>query len=199
MKHILLLSSMFLVSHLTFAQFQKGDKFIGGSFHTEASRSQQKNDLHSRYMALNLNPTIGYFLSSSAAIGVIPLFSINRSTQVDTQGNKSNTTRLAGGLGFFYRKYFNLTENLYFFAQPKAEYLTNIKDDYDFYTVDLALAPGMAYRIGPKWMAELTLGGLRQRWTKSDRAIESKDRSLSLSLQPQATIGIMYFLKPGGQ
>lgn len=201
MKHVLFL--LIFVSGFTnaFAQFNKGDWFVGGSFGLSFNTSKLSIHRNTSDFNINLDPSLGYFFSESAAIGFVPQISFNTSSVSDVNTGNYSTNKVSGGMGIFYRKYFTVADKFYLFFEPRLMYIGSNMQDEDFRYVRLSISPGAAYRISPKWMVEASLGGLLYSRSVYSSGFdqESKDSRLSFDLITTNSIGIVYFFKQAAQ
>ncbi|MBD3627159.1 hypothetical protein [Cyclobacterium sp.] len=197
MKHLFLLFILVFGISNAFAQFNKGDKFAGGSFGLSVNTSEIIAQSNLSEFSIHLNPNFGFFVSESAAIGLIPQINFSRSTSTNVNGGKSTTNSLSGGMGVFYRKYFTVAENFFLFFEPGAVYTGAIKRDDGFNNFSLSISPGAAYKISPKWMVEATLGGLL--YTRSLNQLgtdqENINSQFAFDFITTNSIGIIYFFK----
>lgn len=197
MKHGLLFLIFISGISSAFAQFNQGDKFAGGSFGFSLTTSKITSQRNSSDFNINLNPSLGYFFSESAAIGFVPQISYVRSSVSEVNSEKYNTNRLSGGMGVFYRKYFTVADKFYLFFEPRVMYIGSIIQDEDFRYLNMSISPGAAYRLSPKWMVEATLGGFQytRSFYGSEPDLETKDSRFTFDLITTNSIGIVYFIK----
>ncbi|NHE59903.1 outer membrane beta-barrel protein [Cyclobacterium plantarum] len=201
MKHLFLLFIFVSGISNAFAQFNKGDKFAGGSFGLSINTSEVIAQSNNSNFSIHLNPNLGFFVSESAAIGLIPQINFSRSTSTNVNGGKSTTNSLSGGMGVFYRKYFTVAENFSLFFEPRAVYTGAIIRDDGFNNFSLSISPGAAYRISSKWMVEATLGGLLYSRSLDQLGTdqESSDSRFAFDLITTNSVGLIYFFKQKDQ
>lgn len=166
-----------------FAQFHKGDKFIGGGLSFEVRRSQ----IFPTTTHLGLQPQLGVFLSANDAIGITPILSIN-------WAQSGHASRHSGGLSVFYRRYFSLSEKLYAHVGPSISYVTNLSSDYPHSDFAISLSPGLAYRLNDRWMFDVSLGGISYSRSKvqNDIGDEIKYGYFRANFSSDSIVSIIY-------
>lgn len=196
MKHCILL--LFFISGISsaFAQFEKGDLFAGGNFGLSLNTGERSNPSRSTQLGINLSPNFGYFINDLSVIGVNPQVNFYWSQNTNSNNEKYSTNSISGGLGFFYRRYFPVAENFYFFLEPKVSYNSSFQEEYSPKSFGLSLSPGASYRISQKWMVEVTLGGLvyRRSYNTSGTNQEYDTTRFAFDLITANSIGIIYFI-----
>ncbi|GEO22370.1 outer membrane beta-barrel protein [Cyclobacterium qasimii] len=201
MKHCLLL--LFFISGISsaFAQFDKGDLYVGGNFGLSIDTRESSNPGSSSQYSINLNPNLGYFISDRSVIGVIPQVSFFRSATTTSMNTKIISENVKGGIGLFYRRYFPVIDNFYLFLEPKAMFNRTFKGENNPNYLGFSLAPGASYRINGKWMVEMTLGGLvyNYTYTNSGTNQEYDDKRIAFDLITANSIGIVYFINQKDQ
>jgi|GEM_PF-3346292 len=201
MKHCLLF--LFFISGISsaFAQFEKGDLFVGGNFGISINTRESSNPSSSSQYSINLNPNLGYFISDRSVIGVIPQVSFFRSTTNTSINTKLITESVSGGIGLFYRRYFPVIDNFYLFLEPKVNFnMSFVGEDNPNY-FGFSLAPGASYRINNKWMVEATFGGLvyNTSYNYSGTNQEYNNSRFAFDLITANSIGIIYFINQKDQ
>lgn len=197
MKHLFLIFIFVSGFSNAFAQFNIGDKFVGGSFGLSINTSEIIAQSNISEFNIHLNPNFGFFVSESAAIGLIPQINFSRRSSTNVNGGESKTNSLSGGMGVFYRKYFTVVDNFYLFFEPRAVYIGSIIRDDGFSNFSLSISPGAAYRISPRWMVEASLGGLlyTRSLNQSGTDQENINSRFAFDLITTNSIGIIYFFK----
>lgn len=201
MKHCLLF--LFFISGISgaFAQFEKGDLFVGGNFGLSLNTGESSNPSRSTYLAINLSPNFGYFISDLSVIGINPQVNFYWNKNTTSSNEKYSTNSVSGGIALFYRRYFPVVDNFYIFLEPKASYNSSFEEEYNPKSFGLSLSPGASYRISPKWMVEVTLGGLvyRRSYNSSGANQEYDDTQFAFDLITANSIGIIYFINQKDQ
>ena len=201
MKHGFLL--LFFISGISaaFAQFEKGDLFVGGNFGLSLNTGESSNPSRSTYLAINLSPNFAYFISDLSVIGINPQVNFYWNKNTTSSNEKYSTNSVSGGIALFYRRYFPVVDNFYIFLEPKASYNSSFEEEYNPKSFGLSLSPGASYRISPKWMVEVTLGGLvyRRSYNSSGANQEYDDTRFAFDLITANSIGIIYFINQKDQ
>lgn len=73
MKKVAILLAVCCISTVAFAQFEKGNKLVGGSFGLSFTTDKTKDDgttyTNGHYVRFSLDPQVGYFVINNLAIG----------------------------------------------------------------------------------------------------------------------------------
>tara|TARA_R110002051_G_scaffold68155_3_gene122857 strand:+ start:1301 stop:1906 length:606 start_codon:yes stop_codon:yes gene_type:complete len=201
MKQCLLL--LFFISGIStaFAQFEKGDRYVGGDFGFSLNKAESSTTSRSTYLAINLSPNLGYFISDLSVIGINPQVNFYWNKNITSNNEKISSNTVSGGIGLFFRRYFPVVDNFYFFLEPKATYNSSFEEESKPRSFGLSLSPGASYKISPKWMVEATLGGLvyHKSYNSSGANQEYDDTRFALDLITANSIGIIYFINQKDQ
>ncbi|WP_339924292.1 outer membrane beta-barrel protein [uncultured Cyclobacterium sp.] len=201
MKHGLLL--LFFISGVStaFAQFDKGDLFVGGNFGFSINTTENSNPGRSTYLAINLSPNLGYFISDLSVIGINPQVNFYRNKNITSSNEKISSNSVSGGIGLFYRRYFPVVDNFYLFLEPKASYNSSFDEENKPKSFGFSLSPGASYKISPKWMVEAALGGLvyHKSYNSSGTNQGYDDSRFAFDLISTNSIGIVYFINQKDQ
>lgn len=191
MRKSILLSAMLLVSAFAFAQIEKGQFQLGGSFGLVKQELPQGDNSN-----FNFVPQAGYFISDLTSIGVNLSISGN-SFETPTGDVEGNLFRF----GAFARFHKSVADNFYMFLQPSLGFGSGEQDNVlggstDINTTDIRLSPGALYFVAPKVAVELTVGSLfysRIKQTSGANEIINDSYGLNLSLA-NANLGINFYL-----
>ncbi len=180
------------------AQFQRGDLMIGGSLGASSGANFNDGDLTSTGFSLSLNPSLGYFFSESAAFGITP--GIGFSTQQSYRDGERFGDRQYnsnGAISLFYRKYYRLAEQFYFFFEPSASYSGSSWGDIGSRGFTVGISPGVAFRISEKWLVETSFGGARfsRQYQDSGQPTEVTTRNWNLNLTNFGSVSLQYLLQ----
>tara|TARA_R110002096_G_scaffold173160_3_gene347109 strand:+ start:3701 stop:4306 length:606 start_codon:yes stop_codon:yes gene_type:complete len=201
MKQCLLL--LFFISGIStaFAQFEKGDRYVGGDFGFSINTNENSNPGRSTYLAINLSPNLGYFFSDLSVIGINPQVNFYWNENITSNNEKISSNTVSGGIGLFFRRYFPVVDNFYFFLEPKATYNSSFEEESKPRSFGLSVSPGASYKISPKWMVEAALGGLiYHKSYNSSGANQGYDNSrFAFDLITSNSIGIVYFINQKNQ
>lgn len=155
MRKLLLLSAMLLVGTLAFAQTQKGQVQLGGSFNFN------KQDLDpGESTNFNFVPQAGYFVSDLTSIGI----TLNISSS-DFEVPGFDAERNLFEFGVFARFHKSVTDNFYFFLQPSLSFGSGENDNIgggstDLNTTSIRVSPGAMYFVTPKIAMEMRVGSV---------------------------------------
>jgi hypothetical protein len=172
MKRLLPTLLLITFTQLVNAQIDKGTTLVGGSLNAFYLREKiNANSFVFSQSGINFNVPIGKAIKKNEVLGLFPNYSFQEfktvintsSTTNDTLTEKTNNY----GLGFFYRKYFQLPKKLYFFGEANAVFRYGKgKETYEIdpkigkvksYNVNASTAIGLGYPIYKKLHAELQL------------------------------------------
>lgn len=160
------------------AQFQKGNKFINGNLGLSTERQTDSNgDLSYKYFSFNVGPTAGYFIQDNLALGVGAGYSYSKNEYVLSS---SENTSNSGGMSFFARKYFPITENL---ALTVTGYVNGGFSKFDNQTqeskgfnVGASVSPSLVFLLNPNWSLDLSLGGFGYSFNRNTTTETSTNR-----------------------
>jgi len=113
----------FLLSSLiTQAQFNKGDKFVGGSISASTYRAtNDPGDQVSKRKSLSLAPSLGYFINKNFAIGVTAGYSTTHYFEENVT-YKNDQTLNSVSAGIFAKRFFTLSDKFLFGLNASATY-----------------------------------------------------------------------------
>lgn len=163
---------------------------LGGSFGFDASKNASSTFTNGQ-TNISLQPQIGRFMSSRSAMGIIPTLYLSWYTP-----DSPDRFRSSGGMGFFFRRYFKISDNVLAFVQPTATYLTGFGSEPGHNQFRISVNPGAAYRFNSRWMAELNLGGIAQEWRKSGIGMENEltVNRFSFNILTNSNLGLFYII-----
>ena len=181
MKKILLLTITITVCTISNAQFEKGQKILGGSI--GFNLIQAHNDSTVNYpvktntTAININPSIAWAKKSNRLEGFGIVFGYNGNKQKNMPSSselKSNA--FSFGINYFNTYYKKLATDFYVFINwNNSVTYTTAKSDVNYYfpyfgpytrysafNINTSLNPGFAYKISNRFLLEATLNNIAQ-------------------------------------
>jgi outer membrane protein len=210
MKKILLAGAVALFG-LSNAQIAKGTTYLSGSVGYSQVESNNGNDKKENF---NVLPTVGYFVNTNLAIGLGVGYQTEKNTLTSTFGNtvsESVTKQPAFVVAPFVRKYWTLSDKLYFFGQlavpmqfGKTETETNsvttvgntvvtssTSTEAKYTKIGVTVKPGLDYFLNKNWSIEATIGefGYSNYKPKDGDATNNYNFGLNLS---SVTFGVKY-------
>ncbi|MDR6370296.1 outer membrane protein [Chryseobacterium bernardetii] len=210
MKKILLAGAVALFG-LSNAQIAKGTTYLSGSVGYSQVESNNGNDKKENF---NVLPTVGYFVNTNLAIGLGVGYQTEKNTLTTTLGNtvgESITKQPAFVVAPFVRKYWTLSDKLYFFGQlavpmqfGKTETETNSQTtvgnstvytststEAKYTKIGVTVKPGLDYFLNKNWSIEATIGefGYSNYKPKDGDATNNYNFGLNLS---SVTFGVKY-------
>jgi outer membrane immunogenic protein len=183
MKKIVLFAFI-LFSCTAFGQLKKGNVFINGSLSITASKQEtlQLQSSTNKTSGFSIMPRVGIFISDKMALGlgIGYYYAKTADTYYDNSGTGSTNRFKAYGLSIspFLRRYFSLGDKVVFFLDGRLNLgFGNSSNDYfylntytgqvqtisasnDTFTTGVALKPGVAFFISPKWGLEVSFANL---------------------------------------
>ncbi|WP_126650972.1 outer membrane beta-barrel protein [Chryseobacterium aureum] len=218
MKKILLAGAVALFG-LSNAQIAKGTTYLSGSVGYSQVESNNGNDKKENF---NVLPTVGYFVNTNLAIGLGVGYQTEKNT-VSTTTTLGNTTIVnesivktpAFVVAPFVRKYWTLSDKLYFFGQlavpmqfGKTENESNsvattttgsgtsvasssTSSEAKYTKIGVTVKPGLDYFLNKNWSIEATIGefGYNNYKPKDGDATNNYNFGLNLS---SVTFGVKY-------
>ncbi|KIC63880.1 outer membrane beta-barrel protein [Chryseobacterium taiwanense] len=220
MKKLILAGAIVLFG-LSNAQITRGNVYLTGQI--GYSKKENKN-IDVKIETLKIIPTIGFFIGSNLSIGTGIGYTNSKSNTFEVIAANPNlffiTTRenrSAVVVNPFVRKYWTLSENLYFFGQLEIpmefgktetyEYVSNVSNPINgIYSVNPAtdiktnytsigvnVKPGLDYFLNKNWSIEATIGefgykNLKYKETDA-KALNNYNFGLNLS---SITFGVKY-------
>ncbi|KMQ67264.1 hypothetical protein ACM39_14020 [Chryseobacterium sp. FH2] len=223
MKKLLLTGAVAFFG-LSDAQINTGTTYVSGQINysksnlkTETPSGKKEGD------ELKISPSIGVFVASNFAVGTSvgflhtkwsadEFYDISNSATESyfSISNKSNIFEVAP----FVRKYFTLSDKLYFFGHleipiqfgklegngmtttidPMTGFITvyQVQSEHKISSIGVRVKPGVEYFLSKNWTVEATLGefGYKSSKTKGDEgSVENYNFGLNLS---SVTLGIKY-------
>lgn len=214
-----------LLTSTSFAQVEKGTKFLSGSLSTNFSTGSEplygQNDYTSNGFSLYVQPSAGVFQSETSALGAGLTYNFRHYSSTARSNNveqKTTSTSHGPGLELFFRKY-------KFISEKFALYL-NVGIDGDYYSgtsasemvdslgvvissssgrvdtdisMGASLRPGLLYFISPRWALQSTFGGLYYTISvdQPGGARSSVSHDVGFSLSSNIGFGLTLFLSRG--
>jgi len=219
MKKLLLTGAVALFG-LSNAQINRGAVYISGQVNYLKNEDKNTNESTQEFKAL---PSVGVFVAPNFAIGASWGFSHSKRVSHQLYMNGSfisevefTTKEPAFTIAPFARKYFTLSDKLYFFGQleipvklgtTETEARSKATDvaygyiyedtqsaDYKFTSVGVNIKPGLDYFITKNWSIEATIGEFgyeRFKYKDFDKATNTSKFGLNLS---SVSFGVKYVI-----
>lgn len=214
MKKILLAGAVALFG-LSNAQIAKGTTYLSGSV---GYSQEESNNGNLKKENFNVLPTVGYFVNTNLAIGLGIGYQTEKNTTTTTATlgnttvvNESIVKTPAFVVAPFVRKYWTLSDKLYFFGQlavpmqfGKTETETNsvatsgntvvtnsTSTEAKYTKIGVTVKPGLDYFLNKNWSIEATIGefGYSNYKPKDGDATNNYNFGLNLS---SVTFGVKY-------
>jgi len=214
MKKLMMAGAIALFG-LSNAQIAKGTVYLSGSV---GYSQEEKFNGNNKEEEFNVLPRAGYFVANNFAVGVGVGYQTSKSTDINTvtSGNVTTvTTAVVKQPAFvvepFARKYWTLSDKLYFFGQlavpmkfgkEEAEVsavstngnttvTSSVSTEAKYTAVGVTVKPGLDYFLNKNWTIEATIGefGYNNYKPKDGEAVNNYNFGLTLS---SVTFGVKY-------
>ncbi|HSF55070.1 MAG TPA: hypothetical protein VLA71_15050 [Algoriphagus sp.] len=193
MKKLLVL--LFFVPIISFAQFTKGNKFIGGNVSYSRYSYEGGTDSKPFNSIFDLEGQLGFFSSESFAVGpVLNIFSQSRPS-INPVTNLFEQTNSSGVMaGVFARKYFPISEMFLFSMEGKVlggiRSSDNDSEDESNGQLKVGFRPVFTFLPSSKWGFEAGVGNLSY---EVNTANYLSDQTVFLANLGQVSLGVVYF------
>ena len=214
MKKLLVASAVALFG-LSNAQIAKGTVYLSGSV---GYSQEETNNGNIKSENFNVLPTAGFFVAPNFAVGLGVGFQTQKDTSIITSVNPLSTTvntREVKNPAFvvapFARKYWTLSDKLYFFGQlavpmqfGKTEdenssvtttgtttTTSSISSEAKYTSVGVTVKPGLDYFLNKNWTIEATIGEFGYNNFKPKDGDATNNYSFGLNLA-NVGIGVKY-------
>ena len=214
MKKLLVASAVALFG-LSNAQIAKGTVYLSGSV---GYSQEETNNGNTKSENFNVLPTAGFFVAPNFAVGLGVGFQTQKDTSITTAVNPLSTTvntREVKNPAFvvapFARKYWTLSDKLYFFGQlavpmqfGKTEVenssvtttgttttTASVSSEAKYTSVGVTVKPGLDYFLNKNWTIEATIGEFGYNNFKPKDGDATNNYSFGLNLA-NVGIGVKY-------
>lgn len=218
MKKLLVAGAVALFG-LSNAQIAKGTVYLSGSV---GYSQEETNNGDSKVENFNVLPTVGYFVAPNLAVGLGVGFQTQQTTNISTTSLLNTTTvttneikNPAFVIAPFARKYWTLSDKLYFFGQlavpmqfGKSEVenssvtttttttgvttsSSSVSSEAKYTQVGVTVKPGLDYFLNKNWTIEATIGEFGYNNFKPKGGDATNNYSFGLNLA-NVGIGVKY-------
>lgn len=207
----MLLPVLLLLSIITNAQFQKGDKTLGGTISFSDQDASNSPGSKNKYVDLSILPSVGFLMNEHFAIGGQLGYSF------DYQKNENSTPYFfkrqlhTVSVGIFAKRYFIISEKFLFFMAGDLSFSRGTQKDTqrDFvtevitetttqnYNLALGFRPGFIFLPSPQWGIEASIGSVSGRYSKNLSTNESNN-FISVYYGSIA-LGLTYYLRKSAE
>ena len=193
-----------LLSSVSWAQFEKGTKSLGGVFSIYGDKSKSETssgtDIEQKSTTVNIEPSFGIFITPRTSVGISMGYSSSISEYSDSRYSEG-----AFSIGSLLRHHFPLSEAFSLYIQEGVKLsFGNEKDEGDSFTSEhsttdflIGLSPGIIYFPSSKFGLEAGVGSLYYlTHARKDKDDDSKttDNSYGLNFSMSAFyFGLRYY------
>jgi hypothetical protein len=209
MKRLLFAICLFS-SIIAKAQFEKGEKYIGGStllsFQSQSiTQNTPNNNISGKGFAISLNPQFLKASNSSTLKGVYTGLQFSAQKTDQDIVNYANTT-LGAGVGYLIRKYKPLSEKIFWYMQYDAElgytyqwlkFSNGTSDQNSWYgQLFVEAFPALAFKADDRLLVDVNFGGLitGYQYSKSETS-HNNNYFVQLSFTSRISLGILWKIK----
>ncbi|MEJ7677645.1 MAG: hypothetical protein WKG06_07215 [Segetibacter sp.] len=194
----------FFITVFAQAQFEKGQKAVGGNIGFAAAKSENvySSNYTSDYSNLSVSPSVGLFSRSNLLCGIGLLYVYNYQKNKNFMNtDDSKTWNHSIGIDLFSQRFFTLAQKFFFTINTSGglsysfgkqiSTTNNIKSEAKSsgYGIGVNLAPGLSYRLTPRFLFDAYLSNLinisyshNQTKGKNEAATDMKSSQNSFNL-----------------
>lgn len=191
---------LFLLAFLPFVsygQFSKGTKYVGGNLMFYSSKSILGMANIPASTIFSVNGQIGYFLNDSWAIGPAVNFISSKRPNINPVTNLFEDSKVSGFAGgLFASKFFPITDNFFFSLEGKG-LIGNVRRDINSTLYEesstrlyLSLRPAFTFMPNQKWGFDASIGEILYQSNWSMNYSEEKNYLVYFG---QVNLGVNHF------
>jgi len=190
---------------LVYAQFDKGQKVLGGSigFSSNNYKDPANNFYNSDNSSFIFSPSVGWFNKTNQLSGIGLNYGYSSYKTINSSGSFTEVTKNHSiGAEFFSQRFISLAQNLFFTINSsfggnysfgtKKSTTNNVdyKDETRGYNIGAEIAPGLSYKLTKRLLFDSYLNNfisinynyLRQKLSSGNTGLVQKNFSVSSSL-----------------
>lgn len=195
MKKLLFLLAF--VPLVSYGQFSKGTKYVGGNLMFYSSKTDMETANTPAYTIFSVNGQMGFFLNDSWAVGPAVNFITSKRPSINPVTNLFEDSKISGFAGgLFARKFFTITNNFFFSLEGKG-LIGNVKRDLNstFYEKSstrlyFSIRPAFTFMPNQKWGFDASIGEILYQSNWSMNYAEEKNFQVNFG---QVNLGVNYF------
>jgi len=158
------------------AQFQKGQKLLGGSisYSTGTTKTDQVSNFNSKRSNFSFNPSFAWFTSANRLTGFSVGYGRNKTYQEQLSGSSyQESLSGSGSADVFTERYYPVINKLFFTLQGRlgvsytrgktrgANGTNNeVENQQRGFGINMGLAPGITYQLSPRVLFDLRLNNM---------------------------------------
>ncbi|TAF77979.1 MAG: hypothetical protein EAZ53_00800 [Bacteroidetes bacterium] len=176
MKNIIYIFA--LISFASFAQIEKGKKYLGGDINISYKSIPASPIVGSSATLISISPKFLYFLSDKFAIGLSAYYTSNRF-------NEDNLSFTSLGIGPTARYVFPIRENIFLFAESNVSFgSSNI---FKGLVLTGYINPGVTVFLSKKFALEAAFASFNVYFNKNQPS------AASISFNPLSKVGVSFY------
>ena len=172
-KKSTILVLLIVINFMASAQFQKGQKVLGGNIGFTVGKSENGDNYTSRQNSFTINPSFAKFTKPNQLCGIGVGYGYSRQKfESPVTSQNTNVINQTIGVNVFSQRLYNMAKNLYFtlntpasvyymFGNNKIESSNSVNEIKNTgYSINLSLAPGLSYQLNNRWLFDAYLSNL---------------------------------------
>lgn len=195
MKKLLL--ALFFLPLISFGQFSKGTKYVGGNLSYNSFKSGNANADNPAFTIFSINGQLGFFVNDSWAVGPVVNYFSGNNPYLNPLTNLFEDRKVSGYAGgLFARKFFSISENFFFSLEGKGLVGAVNRDSYfpvneeSGTRVYLSLRPAFTFMPNKKWAFDASIGEVFYESNWNFSYVENRIFQVSFG---QINLGVNYF------
>ena len=170
-------STILVVLIVTFftanAQFNIGQKVLGGNIGFAVGKSESGDNYTSRQNSFTINPSFAKFKKPNQLCGIGVGYGYSRQkTESPNSVQNTNSINQSVVINVFSQRFYSIAKNLYFtlntpasvyymFGNNTVESSNSVNEIKNTgYSINLSLAPGLSYQLNNRWLFDAYLSNL---------------------------------------
>ena len=194
MKTLTILLAAWCISTAAFAQFEKGNKMVGGSFGLSFTTDKTKNDgttyTNGQYVSFALDPQAGYFVIDNLAVGATLGFSTDTWKEDDSDYKTVDNEISIQPFARYYLPQRVFFQGNFIAGSAKNKITDNGTTDETKYGVSgWSLSAGYAFLLNDHVAIEPQLGYSNKGYKNKENDVKSLDNGLFIRVGFQIYLG----------
>ncbi len=172
-KKSTILALLVVVTTMANAQFNKGQKVLGGNFGFSTGKSKSSENYTSHQNSFTINPSFAKFTKSNQLCGIGVGYGYSRlQNKTPNNAQNSNSINQSLGVNVFSQRFYSIAKKLYFTLNiPASVYYVYAKNTLEStnaiienksngYSLNVSVAPGLSYQLNNRWLFDAYLSNV---------------------------------------